>query len=229
MRGPPPFAPWYNAPSGRRWRVRRGPGLPPSPHSGGAAVVAPLLARVGPRAAMRGGGCPHPPRNAKKMPHGGASGPPRPVGPRVPLPPWRLFRPRACSAAIPSRRGLLVVVGGWFWLPPPAAGRAPEKAGGGRGLPACGPPAPLGVCARSVLFPPPASSWRALGFPFAPAAGACRLPLPQMARRGRAAARWRGRQAWTECAPPEKRKPGRRTRNGAQRASEPGWGAGKTN
>lgn len=163
--------------------------MPPSPHSGGAAVVAPLLARVGPRAAMRGLGCPHPPRNAQKIrtaprrvPHGPWGRASRGVA-------WRVLRPPGLTPHIPPRHFCLC----WFWVrwasPPSAATGLPRKQGG-RGIARLGPSAVGGCFPRSVFFPP-ASSWPS-PVPFR-RGWWLSAPAPHWARRAAPAARRGGR------------------------------------
>ena len=171
VRGPPPFATLYNGPqAARRWR-----GLP---GARGAARSRPRVALVcaalGPPRRNARRGCPNPPRYAKKMPHGGSSGPPRPLGPRVPLAPWRLFRPRAYPPPSPPAS----VAGGGrgrFWLPSPGGGARSRGSRGREGFARSRPSRALWrLCPLVFFLPPPAPSCGPRAFPFAPAAGGCR-------------------------------------------------------
>lgn len=170
VRGPPPFAPRYNGPKGRRLRAL--------PGARGAARSRPRVAPVcGPRGAPRRNArrvSPHPPRNAKKMPHGGSSGPPCPLaGARVPLAPWRLFRPPGNGAHFPLAS--MRCSGFWLpWLHPLARLPGSRECRGQGDCPLWG-PASLGLVPRSVVLPP-AFPWPSVS-PFRRAVGGCR-PLP---------------------------------------------------
>ena len=164
--GPVRWLPW----PGIRPAQRPGGGVAcrgPAGPRGRVPVWPSSAPRVGPRAAMRGGGCPHPPRYAKKMPHGGGQRAARPLagGPRVPLPPLAAFSPAGLSAAIPSRLGC------WWWSwavlasLPRRRGPLHEDAGGGRGSPAPGLLLPRAFSPPGFFLPPPASSLAGRLFP----------------------------------------------------------------
>ena len=184
MRGSPPFAPPAMA-------LRASGGVPcrgPAGPRGRVPVWPSSAARVGPRAAMRGVGCPNPPRYAQQIRTAPRRVSPRPHGGR--WAPWRGlagFAPACLSAAIPSRLGC------WWWSwavlasLPRRRGPLHEDAGGGRGSPAPGllflrafsppgffSPAPC-ILAGGPAFSP--SPWLSLVVP----------ALCMAARRGRAA------------------------------------------
>lgn len=120
---------------------RRGPApRPRGPPRRNARRGVPAPSKVcAKKSALRGAAC-------RPAPRGG--------GRAARCPPWRFLRPRAYPPPSPPA----VSAGGGrgrLWLPPPAAGPAPEEAGGGRGSPAPGPPAPFGVCAARFLSPAP--------------------------------------------------------------------------
>lgn len=163
MRGPPPFATLYNGPqAARRWR-----GLP---GARGAARARPRVALVcaalGPPRRNARRGVPKPSKVCEKnAARRGQRAALPPLGARVPLPPWRLFRPRAYPPPSPPAS----VAGGGrgrFWLPSPGGGARSTRmqgAGGVRPLPAgCS----LGPSPRPVFsLPPPAFSLAGRLFP----------------------------------------------------------------
>lgn len=122
--------------------------------------------RLGPRAAIRGVGCPNPPRYAQKIRTAGVSVPPGPGWGRASrCPPWRVLRPRSYPPPSPPAS----VAGGGrgrFWLPSPGGGARSTRmqgAGGVRPLPAC---CSLGPSPRPVFsLPPPAFSLAGRLFP----------------------------------------------------------------
>lgn len=125
--------------------------------------------RVGPRAAMRGGGCPHPPRYAQKIRTAGVSVPLGPaLGAGRPVAPLGGFCARVPIRRHPLPPRLLVVVVGGSGFPPPAAGPAPRECRGREGFARSRPAAPSGLLpARFFLSRPLHSRWRAGFFPFA--------------------------------------------------------------
>ena len=186
MRGSPPFGPPAMA-------LRASGGVPcrgPAGPRGRVPVWPSSAARVGPRAAMRGGG-PHTRQGMrKKCRTAGAAGRPgplgrasrcplggffaRPVSPRVP-PRWR------CGAALCSAAGSLIgrpcsrrAAPVPACLPPSGAARAPsERREGGQLSPAFSPPGVVGASpARLFELPPSRCSCRSPavsalpGFPF---------------------------------------------------------------
>ena len=181
VRGPPPFVPWYNAPSGRRWRA-----LP-----GARAALAGVRAACGPR--LRPAWDPAPQCAAggshtlqgmrKKCRTAGPAGRPGPLGRASRWPLGGFF------ARVPVRRHPLPprLAGGGrgrFWLPSPGGGARSRGSRGREGFARPLPSrAPLGFRPLVFFLPPPASSCGPGAFPFAPAAGGCRLPLPHRARR----------------------------------------------
>lgn len=163
VRGPPPFATLYNGPqAARRWR-----GLP---GARGAARSRPRVALVcaalGPPRRNARRGVPKPSKVCEKnAARRGQRAALPPLGARVPLPPWRLFRPRAYPPPSPPAS----VAGGGrgrFWLPSPGGGARSTRrqgAGGVRPLPAC---CSFGPSPRPVFsLPPPASSLAGRLFP----------------------------------------------------------------
>lgn len=165
MRGPPPFATLYNGP-------HSGPAvawLAGGPRGReGAPPCGPRLRRAWAPAPQCAAGGAHTLQGMrKKCRTAGVSVPPGPSrgGPRVPLPPWRLFRPRACPPPSPPAS----VAGGGrgrFWLPSPGGGARSTRmqgAGGDRPLPAC---CSFGPSPRPVFsLPPPAFSLAGRLFP----------------------------------------------------------------
>lgn len=198
VRGPPPFATLYNGPqAARRWR-----GLP---GARGAARARPRVALVcaalGPPRRNARRGCPNPPRNAKKMPHGGGQRAARPLagGAARPVAPLGGFFARGPIRRHPLPPRLLVVVVGGSGFPPPAAGPAPRECRGREGFARSRPVAPLGLLPARFFSPAPCilaggpafspSPWLALVVP----------ALCMATRRGRAAPPLRAAMVYRRC------------------------------
>lgn len=170
VRGPPPFVACTTAQRAGGCAPCRGPAGPR-----GRGPVWPLsAARVGPRAAMRGG-CPHTLQGMrKKCRTAGPAGRPAPLRGRASRWPLGGFFARPADGAhfpLASFRG----AGFWLpWLHPLARLPGSRECRGQGDCPLWG-PASLGLVPRSVVLPP-AFPWPSVS-PFRRAVGGCR-PLP---------------------------------------------------
>lgn len=193
MRGPPPFVACTTAQRAGGCAPCRGPAGPR-----GRVPVWPLsAARVGPRAAMRGG-CPHTLQGMrKKCRTAGPAGRPAPLRGRASRWPLGGFFARPATARISPSPRCVVLAFGFLGFTPSRACRAPGNAGG-QGDARFGALPPLGWFPAPLLCPP-AFPWPSVS-PFSPCRWWLSAPAPAWGASVGRARRPCGRQRYTEGA-----------------------------